>query len=253
MYRETAILAQTSRDISTVDDLVRIFENIHGNTLFKTNLNDFSAFSMEVGNLCGNKFGGFPVARTSSSSFASIAYMQNSYSDAAYRKFATRFKKSSASYFPGFREVCEDVYYGRSTHAIIPIYTSKDGQLLSFSKLILKYDLKIFSECNIEMNDDSVMRFALLQKGLLLNDESTHLDFSVILPDNIREGDFVSSLESLGGKLIMINSNPLEYSDEKYNLSLRVEISNLNPDALFLFLEGSQISYEIIGFYSIIN
>ena len=30
MYREAALLAKSSRDISTVDDAVRIFERIHG-------------------------------------------------------------------------------------------------------------------------------------------------------------------------------------------------------------------------------
>jgi hypothetical protein len=179
--------------------------------------------------------------------------MQNSYSDAAYSKFASHFKKASAIYFPGFREVCEDVYYGRSTHAIIPIYTSKDGRLLSFEKLISKYELKIVCECSVEMNDDTVMRFALLQKGLVLCENSTHLDLSVILPDHISEGNFLSSLGAIGGKLIMINSTPLEYSDEKYNLTLRIEISGINLNALYLFLEGAQISYDVIGFYSVLD
>ena len=103
------------------------------------------------------------------------------------------------------------------------------------------------------MNDDTVMRFALLQKGLVLCENSTHLDLSVILPDHISEGNFLSSLGAIGGKLIMINSTPLEYSDEKYNLTLRIEISGINLNALYLFLEGAQISYDVIGFYSVLD
>lgn len=253
MYREAALLAKSSRDISTVDDAVRIFERIHGKNLCDKSICEFARFCLELTSVCANKFGAFPFVRADSRSFASIAYMQNSYSDAAFRKFASRFKKASAIYFPGFREVCEDVYYGRSTHAIVPVYSSRDGHLLSFRKLIAKHELKIACECSVEMSDDTVMRFALLQKGLILSENHTHLDLSVILPDHIKEGDFIASLEALSGRIVTVNSTPLEYSDEKYNVSLQIDISEMNTNALFLLLEGTQISYDLLGFYSVLD
>lgn len=253
MYREVALAADKSHKISSPYDLMRIFEYIHGKNFNSTDSCNFAAYCYEISAVCKEKFGSFPQMPRSSNSFAGIAYMQNSYSDAAYRKFSSGFKKASAIYFPGFREVCEEVYYGRSTHAIIPVYTSKDGQLLSFRKLIAKYELKIVCECSVEMNDESVMRFALLQKGLVIPDGTAHLDLSVILPDHIRSGDFMASIELLGGRIIMINSNPLEYSDDKYNLSILIDVSTVDLNALYLFLEGAQISYEIMGLFDILD
>ena len=253
MYREVALAAENSHEISSPYDLMCIFESIHGKNFCGTDSRRLAAYCAEISCVCGDRFGSFPVLCTSSKSFAGIAYMQNSYSDAAYRKFSARFKKASAIYFPGFREVCEEVYYGRSTHAIIPVYTSKDGQLLSFRKLIAKYELKIVCECSVEMNDDSVMRFALLHKGLVTPSGTAHLDLSVILPDHIGSGDFMSAIEALGGRILMINSNPLEYSDDKYNLSVQVDVSATDLNALYLFLEGAQISYEIMGLFDVLD
>ncbi len=253
MYREVALSAEKSHEISSPYDLMRIFESIHGKNFCDANLLNFAEYCGEISCVCGDKFGSFSTQKWSDKSFASIAYMQNSYSDAAYRKFSARFEKASAIYFPGFREVCEDVYYGRSTHAIIPVYTSKDGQLLSFRKLITKYELKIVCECNVEMNDDSIMRFALLQKGLIIPDGNARLDLSVILPSHIRSGDFMASVEMMGGRIIMINSNPLEYSDDKYEISILIDVGSVDLNALYLFLEGAQISYDIVGLFDTLD
>ena len=179
--------------------------------------------------------------------------MQNSYSDIAFLKFASILGSCGAVYFPGFREVCEEVYYERCTHAIVPVYTSKDGQLLSFRRLISKYELKIAIECDVDMNDESVMRFALLQKGISKSAESKYIDLSVILPDYITTGKFISAVESLGAKMIMTGSVPLDYSDDKYSLDFIFETESSNINALYLFLELSQISYEIIGVYSVLS
>ena len=253
MYREVALSAKKSHEISSPYDLMRIFESIHGKNFCDANLLSFAEYCGEISDVCGEKFGAFSAQELSEKSFAGIAYMPNSYSDAAYRKFSSRFRKASAIYFPGFREVCEDVYYGRSTHAIIPVYTSKDGQLLSFRKLITKYELKIVCECTVEMNDDSIMRFALLQKGLSVPEGNARLDLSVILPSHISFGDFMASVEVMGGRIIMINSNPLEYSDDKYEISILADVGHVDLNALYLFLEGAQISYDIIGLFDILD
>ena len=67
---------------------------------------------------------------------ARIAYLRSAYSDRAYRRFSPLFGHVTASYFPGFREVAEEVYAGRATHAILPVWNSSDGALLSFRRLL---------------------------------------------------------------------------------------------------------------------
>ena len=112
-----------------------------------------------------------------------IAYLQNTFSDRAYRCFSSVFNKVSAAYYPGFSEVCEEVYNGNCTHAILPVQNTRDGQLISFRKLILKYDLKISFVTDIETTDDSNMRFALLQKNIdrTMIDDHCYLDLFLVL------------------------------------------------------------------------
>ncbi len=254
MYHEAALEIAKNGEISNTSEIVRIFEALHGKNLYEADLCDYARFSTEVTDVAGDGYGSFPVIPLISNTDAcSIAYMKNSYSDAAFLKFTKNFNNTSAVYFTGFREVCEDVLTGHCTHAMIPIYSSKDGQLASFRKLISKYELKIVSECDVEMNDDSTMRFALLQRGLSLPENAKYIDLTAILPDSIPLGKFISSLEILGGEVIMANSLPLEYSDDKYSLNFIIEIGQINLPTLYLFLEGAQISYDIIGVYSLIS
>lgn len=179
------------------------------------------------------------------------AYLQNTFSDRAYRRFSEQFERMSAVYFPGFGEVCEEVYNGGCSYAILPIHNSRDGQLVSFRRLILRYDLKISLVTDIETNDDSSMRFALLKKGID-NDRRNYLDLSLVL-DNSDYAPFLSACEALGAAVIMLSSLPLEYSDDRYGLSLQLDVRNSSRDSLLCFLEGSRIRYDIVGFYDIIK
>ncbi len=254
MYREAALQIEKTASVTSTDGVVRIFEFVHGKNLYEENPCDFARYCIEVTDVCADRFGRFKLSPCpTDTDKISIAYMKNSYSDASFSKFSSYFKKASAVYFPGFREVCEDVYNGHCTHAMIPVYSSKDGQLLSFRKLIAKYDLKIIYECDVEMNDDSVMRYSLLQKPLSAPRNAKYMDLSVVLPDCISLSGFLSACECLGGNVIMANSIPLEYADDKYNLNFLIEIKKLNLHAMYLFLEGAQVSYDIIGLYDVLN
>ena len=183
-----------------------------------------------------------------------IAYLQNTFSDRAYRCFSSRFERVSASYYPGFSEVCEEVYNGNCSHGILPIQNSRDGQLISFRRLILKYDLKISLVTDIETTDDSSMRFALLQKNIdsIMTAERCYLDLFLVL-ESTDYAPFLSACRELGASVVLLNSLPLEYSDDRYGLSLQLDVSNSHRNALLCFLEASHIRYEIVGMYDIIK
>ncbi len=193
-----------------------------------------------------------------------IAYMQNTFSDRAYRIFERVFERVFASYFPSFREVCEEVYYGRSTYGILPVSSSTDGQLVSFRRLQSKYDLKIALEADVEMNDDTVMRFALLKKGLAtlpgslpdLGSSWRYMDVSAVISEERRVGEFLSAIERLGAVIMNISSAPT-YPTEHYGaapaLTVQLDITGASPDALYLFLEAAHIRYEVFGIYDLLT
>ena len=168
--------------------------------------------------------------------------------------FSEIYDRVSAAYFPGFTEVCEEVYNGSCSHAILPVYNSRDGQLISFRRLILKYDLKISLVADVETYDESSMRFALLQKSIDLSriSDCDFLDLSIVL-DNKNYASFLSSCEVLGANLLMLNSLPLDHFDDRNELSIQLDVSHASLDAFLYYLEGSHVRYDIVGLYSMIH
>ena len=70
-----------------------------------------------------------------------IAYFRNVYADAAFRAFSAYLENPTVTYVSDFNAVCEDVYYGRSDMCLLPLDNSRDSKLVSFYKLIEKYEL----------------------------------------------------------------------------------------------------------------
>ena len=185
-----------------------------------------------------------------------IAYIRNTYSDRAYTAFANEISRASALYYSSFRDICEEVFYGRCEYAILPIYTSSDGQLSSFRKLIFRYDLKIVLITDVPTDNDSFTRFALLQKGLSLNSNdgsgSVNLLVSLVIPPKAGLPEILSSFTALGAHTVSVNTNSVEYTDTELCFDITLSTSPELLAGLYLFLEGNGIRYDLIGKYRII-
>lgn len=240
-------------------DLPAVFENITGRLPEKAYLPDFALFCC-----CFTKYTRVTPTETVFSSLlvrdrvSKIVYLQNMFSDRAYNIFAKALHGASASYLPGFHEICEEVYYERCDYAIFPIYTSKEGQLISFRKLISKYDLQIALECDIETNDETVMRFALVKKGMgdpsFMNpsyDKCRFMDVSIVPDEDPRIAEIFLSLDALGAKVMSVNSIPLEYLTDRYSFDIQLDIENASLKALLTFFEASHLRYDVAGIFDI--
>ncbi len=92
-----------------------------------------------------------------------IAYFQNAYADAAFRIFSEVLDAPSVSYASDFTAVCEEVYYGRADMCMLPMDSSRDAKLISFYRLIDKYELNPILSCHVISPDGGVTtRYALL-------------------------------------------------------------------------------------------
>ncbi len=259
LWHEAALFSDL--DFPLPDEIGGIYEEICGNNESGMNLPEFARFCA----VCAETFRGRlgDVFTDSDSDTPAqppkIAYLQNSFSDRAYRIFSENLHQPgsrmqvTAAYFPGFREVCEEVYYGRCSHAMLPVSSSRDGILASFRKLISKYELKIVSETDVDIGDDAVMRFALLRRGLNPPAGHRYADLTVVLTEEFSPGTFLYSCELLGAPAISVCSYPLEYADDRCGIQITLDISAADPEAMYLFLEGSHISYEVIGFYDLLS
>ncbi len=266
VYHEIAQFAMQKNDSLTPDEIAGIYRAQFGNPPTATVLAtpDFARFCEEFTDAGTFGFVEAYDEDESSTTTARIAYMQNTFSDRAFRIFDRVFERVGANYFPGFREVCEEVYYGRAEYAILPVSSSADGPLLSFHKLQAKYDLKIALEADVETNDDTIMRFALLRKGLGTLPGSIpdlcgawrYMDVSVVITNGVRTGDFLSSCEVLGAEILNITAAPTaptEYYGENPALMLQFDITNANLEAMYIFLEASHVRYDVSGIYDILT
>ncbi|MBR4959341.1 MAG: hypothetical protein IKY52_00415 [Clostridia bacterium] len=187
--------------------------------------------------------------------YARTAYMQNSYTDRAWRQFSEAVPDMTAEYFSSYPAVCEEVYNGRCRYCILPLYTSTDGQLISFRKLLGKYDLKIAMETEVELADESLMRFALLCRRLPGHRKEAsprYMDLSVVLPENGSAGNLIASCEALGAAVSAVYTIPLEYADSTAEFCLEMYVSDADLAGLAVFLEASQLRYTVVGLYSMV-
>ena len=265
VYHEAAYFALRKNDTLTPDEIAGIYRAQSGNPTVDLVSPDFARFCEEF--TAAGSFGFIDTYGDDDENPAEtprIAYMQNTFSDRAYRIFERVFERVTANYFPGFREVCEEVYYDRATYGILPVSSSTDGPLLSFHKLLSKYDLKLALEADVEMNDDTIMRFALLKKGLGTLPGSIpdlcgawrYMDLSVVITGTMKTGAFLSSCEELGAEILNITSAPTaptEFYGEHPAMTLQLDITGANLEALYIFLEASHIRYDVSGIYDILT
>ncbi|MBE6633724.1 MAG: hypothetical protein E7620_05210 [Ruminococcaceae bacterium] len=109
----------------------------------------------------------FPVAEELSGySYQRISYQKSPYADAAFQRFSELLEEPKATYAHSFHGACEDVYNGISEFCILPLESTSEGRLNSFSKLIEQYDIRIVATCDVCSGEDKLTRFALLRKSM---------------------------------------------------------------------------------------
>ena len=230
----------------TPDETAELFASVGGD--------DFAGFCAAVSRVCKPA----PAAGNDGAPEESVrvAYLQNAFSDRAYQIFASSLAgggQAAAVYFPGFREVAEEVYSGRCSHAILPVASSEDGPVLSFRRLIGRYDLKITAAADIPLDDERTMRFALLRRRLPPPPyTASWLELSVVPTDEMSAGDLLSACERFGAVLVSAGTHPSGPEEDRNVLDLTFDLRGADPYALYLFLDGSHVRYETVGSYELL-
>ena len=188
-----------------------------------------------------------------------IAYFQNAYADAAFRIFSEVIDNLSAVYAPDFTAVCEEVYYGRADVCMLPLDSSRDAKLISFYRLIDKYDLCPVFSCDVTTPDGSVTtRYALLKREFTLPPKERldvsnlcFFEFNIIPDRKSSLGDVLTAAKECGLTLYKADSMPLSYSTSEFAYDIILKIGNADGlDAFVLFLTLAVPQYEPIGIYS---
>ncbi len=182
-----------------------------------------------------------------------IAYQRSSYADTAYLQFAKQLALPRAHYAHSFQEACEAVFNGLCEYCILPIESSSEGLLNSFSRLIDRYRLKIAATCDILADASRTTRFALLQRDmlpLLKDPKSTRFfEFSFALNDAISPGAILQAAELCGMRPVRLDSHPQGDGLSHTHVHCVIRIGDGALSAFLLYLAMQVPEHEPIGIY----
>ncbi len=193
-----------------------------------------------------------------------IAYMRNSYSDAAYSVFSKAIKGASVLYPSSFAAVCEEVYYGRAGYCILPYESSDEGVLSGFRRLISKYELKPVLTCSVitDVSVQSTTRFVLLSKstvkmstdGVFVGKTlSKYLKITISGPQERVSLRVLGAASLCGLKCTKTESVPLPWDEGSYSSSLTFSLNGASPEPFLLYLNLEVPECEIEGVYTDIS
>lgn len=196
----------------------------------------------------------FPAEEPNRASFNRISYQKNSYTDAAYQRFAALLPEPRASYAHSFPSVCEDVYNGLSEYCILPLENSAEGRLNSFSRLIAEYDMKLAAVCGVQVGEGRVTSFALLRKTAVLLHTHGELprcfEFSCQLSDYPGSEDILTAARYCGLRLLRADISADGSSSTLFHPVFSTQIGDLPTFLLYLAMEIP--SANLIGLYPVL-
>ncbi len=183
-----------------------------------------------------------------------------SYLDNAYSREALEMFGKHINIYPDaendFNSVCESVYSGRNKYAVIPLFNTRDGLMISLYKLLHKYDLKIVASTKVLMNDGNTeTEFFLVSRHITNADfcDNIRLMLSVTHPYDNTSVKLMNAAGNSGIILCSVNTMPLEYTDERCESVLIFDISFCKTEAVCCFLHAAVPDANIIGIYPIVK
>ena len=238
-------LKQNAEALSQLQRLSATWQSIRLCTEIRRNLEEKSLLSHQFF---------FPeIEEAPQKELCRVAYQRNSYADSAYLQFSKILHDPRVSYAHSFIAACEDVYNGICEYCILPVESSAEGQLNSFSRLIERFDLKIAATCEVAGTDASkITRFALLSRSMtvmLQKGKQTFFEFAAPMGGSPSTAALLSAAELCGLELYRVDSLP---ATEPHRFSSHylflTDQGDLYTYLIYLAMEAPH--YDPIGIYS---
>lgn len=229
----------------TYKEAVKLYESVFSLQLISSSFLRFCIALDSANILRGEKAVAEPLG-------GNAVYLSNVYSLAAIEKLDKEICKFKWEAETDFTSACEAVYSGRCKYALIPLYNTKDGLIVSLYRLIQKYDLRIVSSVRVVMNDGITETefFLLTAQDRQIFFGNNHLMLSINHEYDSTLSDILSSMVNCGAVLKYINSLPVEYTDERSESVAVFDITDISLTALKCFLSPLISNYTVVGIYS---
>ncbi len=192
----------------------------------------------------------------SSEASGRIAYIKNWYNDTSFEYFSTVMLDAKAYYCETVEDVCDSVASNKCEFCILPIETSKDGKLISFYCALIKSDLKINAEYDLQNSDGrGYTRYALIGKNIirgnrLLNkDNIRYLEIAYRDTDNISPVELLTAAKFFGLQVESYDTIFLNVDDEKKSPCIEFRATNADIKTFITYLSVDCPDHLIIGIY----
>lgn len=183
-----------------------------------------------------------------------IAYVKNKQNDDAFGAFSQSISDTRAFYASTFTDCCEAVVDNKCEYCILPIENSEGGRLYSFYSLIDKYELRICHTVRIGGAETEGALYALAAKNLTEPDacaDALRFEFTVVSESNEYISDIIKALHHLECALHSLDTQPVEYDNQKQKCIFSVDVPSGALIPLLLYLANEHPAYTPIGVYKI--
>lgn len=189
-----------------------------------------------------------------------IAYLNNTFNDAAYIAFADCVYGAKAHYEASVAKVCECVREGTCQFCILPIETSFDGKLLSFYRAIIRQGLKI--NLVYDMPGKSVgeyIRYALLGNSALpsasahrMRSKDRYLDLLLPLSDGLAVSEVAMAAQLCSLEICSIDTISVKQSTDRlqkfFAITLKIARGDINTFLSYLSVDCP--GFVLLGLYT---
>ncbi len=184
---------------------------------------------------------------------STVSFLKNNYSSEAFEKFYP-YTASKAVFETDFNSVCESAYSGNTNYAIVPLFNTNDGLMVSLYRMIARYELKAVLGADVMMGDGATeTKFMLLSRRSLVQKDFSRILVTFTHDTNNTLPGLLTVCANEGIKFRFINTLPLEYTDDRREIVLDMDVDRCNRDAFVLFLKTALPDINIIGMYTIVN
>ena len=249
---EIAEIPYTLSDNTTLRDIIQLYRKLMPLTNTNISAADRLEFCKIIAERNQESLSNILFKHDSDIALKKVAYVKNQYSVEAFTKLCKHISFKEEHVFSSFGELCDDIESGDADACIVPIENTSDGKLANFYSIIDRYELKIWSTCEIESSDgDQVTRYALLTRRLIIpNSDHCYVEFSFVSTqaNALRNIIEISSLLELS--VHRIDSLPLRYNKSSFEISsvLYGTLDNILKFILFVKLNIPQ--HTVLGLYN---
>ncbi|MBQ9748149.1 MAG: hypothetical protein IJV98_05130 [Clostridia bacterium] len=181
-----------------------------------------------------------------------IAFLRNRQTFLAFECFAKILSGVSVLYENNFQNACEAVMGGEAAYAIIPIYSTADGRLNSFYRMIEQHELCIVLSCDIESDDgESVTTFALVHRDrICIGAGAPRFECKITLDDLSSLSDITEAAYYFGAGIVSIEALPMMFSGRAGTFSIIFDLSSADADGLLCYLALEYPQMSALGVYA---